>query len=364
MSSATYVPETTHVAEELDMKDARAALRRSGLWPLVRDAYARFRYGDGFSSARALAFQLCLAIVPLVIFLQGLTSLLPQGDARRVFAATLVHLSPTGQSASILRQVMSHTSQTANGSGGVVALVLGLVTALASLATAFAQLERGANRIYGLQRDRTTVHRYVHAFLMAVTVGLLAGLSFTLLVGGGPFGDVMHTTGHWSATEVTVWTALRWPIGLLGAMIAIALVFHHSPRRSQPGRSWLMLGSGIAVVLWLAFTGLLALYVSKSSTFGSVYGPLTWVVALLLWAFLTSWAIFLGLAVAAQLEAVRAGVDKPSLPKDRSHEVVARRIPTRELAAAGGAQTTEPPMLGRPTGSLPRRSDRPATSAR
>jgi len=131
-------------------------------------------------------------------------------------------------------------------------------------------------------------------------------------------------------------------------------VFHHSPRRSQPGRSWLVLGSTFAVLLWLAFTGLLALYVNNSGTFGAIYGPLTWVVALLLWAFLTSWAIFLGLAFAAQLEAVRAGVGLPALPKDETHDVVAYRLPAGQL---------EPVLLDRaqslPTSAVPARSTRP-----
>jgi uncharacterized BrkB/YihY/UPF0761 family membrane protein len=68
----------------------------------------------------------------------------------------------------------------------------------------------------------------------------------------------------------------------------------------------------MSVLLWFVFTGLLALYLDLSSgTFGRTYGPLTGIIAILLWTFLTSLAIYLGLAFAAQLEAVRAGVPGP-----------------------------------------------------
>jgi uncharacterized BrkB/YihY/UPF0761 family membrane protein len=68
----------------------------------------------------------------------------------------------------------------------------------------------------------------------------------------------------------------------------------------------------MSVLLWFVFTGLLALYLDLSSgTFGRTYGPLTGIIAILLWTFLTSLAIYLGLAFAAQLEAVRAGVPQP-----------------------------------------------------
>lgn len=55
----------------------------------------------------------------------------------------------------------------------------------------------------------------------------------------------------------------------------------------------------------------MSLYVGASSTFTSVYGPLSALVSLLLWSYLTSLALFLGLSFAAQLEAVRAGVRQP-----------------------------------------------------
>ena len=56
---------------------------------------------------------------------------------------------------------------------------------------------------------------------------------------------------------------------------------------------------------------LLAVYIDATDSFGATYGPLAGTIGVLLWAFLTSVALFLGLAFAAQLEAVRAGVPTP-----------------------------------------------------
>jgi uncharacterized BrkB/YihY/UPF0761 family membrane protein len=95
-------------------------------------------------------------------------------------------------------------------------------------------------------------------------------------------------------------------------VVAFALLFRAAPKRHQPSWSWLAVGSGMSVLLWSVFTGLLALYLDASSgTFGRTYGPLTGIIAILIWSFLTSLAIYLGLAFAAQLEAVRAGVPGP-----------------------------------------------------
>ena len=52
----------------------------------------------------------------------------------------------------------------------------------------------------------------------------------------------------------------------------------------------------------------LALVFNVSKTFGQTYGSLAGLVALQLWTFFSALAILYGVAVAAQLEAVRAGV--------------------------------------------------------
>ena len=49
-----------------------------------------------------------------------------------------------------------------------------------------------------------------------------------------------------------------------------------------------------------------------SASFGAIYGPLGGVFALLLWSLLGSIALFLGAAVCAQLEHLRAGQREPA----------------------------------------------------
>lgn len=90
------------------------------------------------------------------------------------------------------------------------------------------------------------------------------------------------------------------------------MLFKYSPRRHQPGLSWLLFGAALATVLWWIASLLLALYVRYGGGFGATYGPLAAIMALLLWANLTGIAFFLGLAFAAQLEAQRVGVPRPA----------------------------------------------------
>jgi YihY family inner membrane protein len=312
MSSARRVPETRLLGQgELSAEDAWRALRRYGGWRLLRDALVRFRSGDGFSHARALGLQLCLAGVPLLIALNGLASRL--GGLRRggrVVADTVLALTP-GASESLVRQLLAHEERVRHS--GQVALWLGLLTAVVALTTAVGQVERGANRIYGVDRDRPALQKYLRALVLTVVAGLPALVSFLLLVAGGAIGASMRRWYHWDTAAVTAWNLLRWPVSLGLIVVTVSLLFRYAPHRRQPGLSWLMVGAGLATVLWWLVSLLLAAYATESRDFGATYGPLTGVMALLLWANLTGVALFVGVAFAAQLEATRVGISGPAV---------------------------------------------------
>src|SRR3954447_26819573 len=134
--------------EQPSADDAWHTVRRYGLGHLLSTGFLRFRYGDGFSHARAIALQLALATVPLIIAGAGLAAALGVESFAEVVARTVVALSP-GSSDALLRDVVDGGTDEGSERGEVV-VVLGLATAFLAATSAFAQLERGANRIYGL----------------------------------------------------------------------------------------------------------------------------------------------------------------------------------------------------------------------
>ncbi|MFJ9945255.1 YihY/virulence factor BrkB family protein [Streptomyces erythrochromogenes] len=310
MGTATRVPQRRDVrGDELSGDEAWAALRRYGGWRLARDSFVRFRYADGFSHSRALALQTVLSIVPLAIAAIGLSSVLHTEEIGRVAELTINRLT-SGPSQDMVDEALRESRRHA-GNGGQAALWLGLLFSLVNVTTSLCQVERGANRIYGNERDRPFLRKYSRGLVMAVLAGLPLGLSFILMVLGSDLTRAFAEVYHLGPAAIRAWDVLRWPVGVLLAVLATSAIFRLSPRRAQPGYTWLAFGAVVHLVLWLGATWALSLYVGASSSFTSVYGPLSAIMSLLLWSYLTSLALFLGLSFAAQLEAVRAGAKDP-----------------------------------------------------
>jgi YihY family inner membrane protein len=303
MTTATSVPRTRG---ELEGDEALETLRQIGRRRLVVDSVSRFRAADGFSHSRALAFQFTLTLLPTLIAVVGLAEALDQDTFRRVVEDTINALAP-GAAGEILTDALRQGSTSARRESGETALLAGLAAAAIAGTTSMAQIERGANRIYGVERDRPFHRKYLVGLGLALSAGVLALLSLIVLMGGAAVRDVLDL----GATFDSIWRIARWPLGVVLAIASVALLFEYSPRRRQPEASWLAFGAGVSAVLWLVFMAVLALYMDATDSFGATYGPIAGTIGVLLWTFLTSVALFLGLAFAAQLEAVRAGVPAP-----------------------------------------------------
>lgn len=303
MSTARLVPETW----ELTGDDAWATLKHCGRRNLLRDAFQRLRFADGFSHARSLAFMISLAAIQGMIALVGFASALGNNEFAGVVTRA-VHGAAPGPVGELLTAAIAQ-AQKEGATHSFTGLVFGTVGWLITATTAMGQLERGLNRLYGIEKDRASVQKYGFALLMAISAGALLTLAVSLLAFGRHFSAAGATS-----TRARLWDLATWPAGLVVTLAAIALLFRWCPRRRQPAWSWLAFGSSVTVLLWFAATVGLGFYFSHSAGFGQTYGALAGMVALLMWALLSAIAVFFGAAIAAQLEAVRSAAG--SSPQD------------------------------------------------
>jgi uncharacterized BrkB/YihY/UPF0761 family membrane protein len=278
-----------------DQPTIASTVRADGTPSVASASIKRFFDADGTSHMRALAYESVFVLMSGFIGLIGLASVLGIEQLRGTVQQMAETLSP-GPSGRRLQQAASQGAS----SGGTAAL-FGLLAALSAGTLAMAQLERSANRMAGVE-DRPLVRRFATAFVLAVSAGLLLAVGGLMIAGG----EAVASGLGWKDTAASIWAVARWPLGVIVVAGAIYLLFRAAPRHTIRPRRAVWIGAGVAVVLWVAFTGGLALYLSVGG--GQTYGSLIAVVALLLWSVLSSLAIHMGLAVAYELESrVRPG---------------------------------------------------------
>jgi YihY family inner membrane protein len=323
MSTANYVPETWN----LTGSDAKETLAGVGSRRLLRDAFQRLRASDGFSHARSMAFVTALILVQGVIALVGLASALDEGRVSEAIVGMLQDVFP-GPAGTVLTDAVQQAHE-AGAQHRSLALTLGVIGALVTGTTLLGQIERSMNRMYGIERDRPTLRKYARAFVLTMSAGLLAVAAFLATTLGRGAASLWE-----DPAAQDVWNIVRWPLTFTLLVGANVCIFRWSPRRHQPSWSWLALGALLSVTLVLIVTVALGAIFSLSSNLGQTYGPLAGFVALLLWTLLTSIALLYGVAVAAQLEAVRAGVPAPRRPAEAD-----RDTPERPGSAEAPART-------------------------
>ena len=302
MSYANPVPESS----ELGWRELRETVRHADRTELVKDSVRRMRAADGFSHARSMAFLMGLIFVQAVIALVGLAHALGAGSITDTIVETLDSVVP-GAANLLLKDAVQQAQQTGvETASSLLPLVLGTLGALITGTTLLAQIERALNREYGLEHDRPSLQKYGRASVLTLTAGVGTAIAIGLMT----FGREV-TPGADPTALLVVWNIVRWPLAAVLFAAATAAVFRWSPDRSQPRWTWLMGGAVVAVSVFAVVTGVLNVIFKVSTTFGSTYGPLAGIIALLFWGYGASLSLLLGGAFAAQAEAVRAGVPEP-----------------------------------------------------
>ncbi len=130
----------------------------------------------------------------------------------------------------------------------------------------------------------------VAVFCAIVAIGVLvllpAAIDFLGLSRHG--GALIHAAG------------LAMMIGFF--FVSITLLYRFGPSRATPPQPRIKPGAALATVLWLVASELLSLYVSRIGTFGATYGSLGAAVGVMLWFYISAYAVLLGAELNARLE--------------------------------------------------------------
>jgi membrane protein len=96
--------------------------------------------------------------------------------------------------------------------------------------------------------------------------------------------------------------ALRWVVMAGLTLLALALLYRYAPSRNNARMQWVSTGAVVATVLWLLASIGFSLYVRYFGSYDKTFGSLGAVVILLMWFYISTYAVCIGAEVNAELE--------------------------------------------------------------
>jgi membrane protein len=192
-----------------------------------------------------------------------------------------------------LASVTAHANSTLSISA-VVAILVALWGVRASTATLIAALN------VGYEEPEKRGFLYVQAVAFGLGLGVILFILISIaLVGVLPAILALLPFGALGKTLASI---LRWPLLLVLLMVGLAALYRYPPSREEPKWQWVSPGAILATVLWLVGSILFSVYVGEFASYNKTYGSLGAVVVLMMWLYLTAYAVLLGAELNAELE--------------------------------------------------------------
>jgi membrane protein len=267
-----------------------------GWWDITKRVFQSISEDNVSLMAAGLAFYAMLSLTPAFTALIALYGLVFDPAQVQQQIATMESFIPP-EAAKLIGDQLAAVVQGSNSKLGV-GLVVSLGIALWSANSGTTALMAALNVAYGEKEKRGTIEYWLHSLVLTGTLiifGILAILLIAVIpavIGFLPFGDFGQTIVSW----------IRWPVLVLLSTIGLAIIYRYAPSRAEPRWSWVSPGALAATVLWIIISALFSLYVGQFASYNKTYGSLGGVIVLMMWFWLTGFAIILGAEWNAEME--------------------------------------------------------------
>ncbi len=258
---------------------------------LARRVFSQIQQDEVFGRAAQLSYYFLFALFPLLLFLTAMlgyfTSVGTKLRARVLdFLATV---APPSAYDLIYKTVdeISHAKSAGKISFGLLVTVWASSNGMVAIITSL-------NAVYNLDERRVWWRRRLVSIGLTITFAVLILTALALLLFGGEVGE--HLAGSYGLGKffTVIWLIVQWLVALGVVLLSFGLVYNLAPNHKERRWRWLTPGAAAGVVLWLAVSFVLRLYLDYFDSYSLTYGSLGAVIILMLWFYLTGASILIG----------------------------------------------------------------------
>ncbi|MGN6278391.1 MAG: YihY/virulence factor BrkB family protein [Sphingomonas sp.] len=299
-------------------------------WAAWKAIFTRIYVMDGYHNlslmAAGVAFYAFLSFVPLLGAVVMTYGLIADPATIALHMQTIINLVPA-DAAELIQDQLTNVATTAATKAGL-GLVIAMAFSIYGAMRASGAIIQALGVIYEEEDGRSIVQVYslsARITLVAVAAAVVGLLAAVLL---GYLGNAVSVLGQ---AGVVIIQALTWLVAAAIASWAFGFVYRFGPDRHDARWQWLTIGSIAATVLWLAATVLFGLYVANFANYNATYGSLGAVVVLMIWLWVSAYAILIGAEINAEAER-QTGMDSttgPPRPRGERGATVADALPSK-----------------------------------
>ncbi len=210
-----------------------------------------------------------------------------------------------------------HTTAHASTGGKVI---FGALLALWSASAGTSAVQDALNSVYKVKEGRPFWKARLSAIVLTIITAALFSLALATLLYGDALSGLLAAKLGFSVVFMVVCRVLSWPLAFCIVALAFAMVYYMAPDVEQPKWKWVTPGAAVSILLWIASSLGLRLYLHYFNSYSVTYGSLGAVIVLLTWFYLTGLMLLLGAEINGAIESLAASAGDPEakVPGDKT----------------------------------------------
>ena len=288
---------------------------------VTRLVWAEIRADDVFGRSAQLAYYFFLALFPFLICVIASLSVFGTADrGRAVLFAVLARLLPGPAF-----QLISNTFGEMLRASGPLKMSLGIAASLVSASFGMSAVMDTLNAAYKVKETRSLVKQYAVAIGLTIGIVTLLVIALAAVVVGDKIADAIAS----GPTAAALCKIFQWPLAIAVLLLAFALTYYFAPNLGDRQWHWVTPGSLLGILLLLAMSLGLRVYIHYLGTYTVAYGSLGGVIILLLCFYLSGLAVLSGGALNGVLKNIaRSAPRATKVLADRDGTSAPQRIRT------------------------------------
>jgi membrane protein len=258
--------------------------------------------------AAGVAFYTFLAVFPGIAALISIYGLVADPATMQEQLSQLSGVLPQ-QAQQVIDQQLSRIVSQSGGTLGI-GLAISILASLWSANQGMKGLMSALNIAYDEEESRGFFKQNGVSLLLSFLTTVATVVSFFII---GAVPAMLGNLGLPPVLQAVVQWG-RWALLALFVIFGLAVLYRYAPDRREPRWRWVNWGSITATILWVLASLLFSFYIQNFGSYNEIYGALGAIIILLLWFFLTAYAILIGAKLNVEMEHQMATVTTGGQP--------------------------------------------------